>query len=250
MNAETAAQDTCRVVISQSMYFPWVGMLEQLRLADKFVHYDDVQFSKGSFTNRVQIKTASGPRWLTLPLLGLKLGQRIDQVQINNGKDWRSQHRETLRQAYFKAPFRDDMLRLVDEVFSEPTDNLSQVTRQSMKALADYFGITPSMRVYDAADMDIPGHGSQRVLDVVRGLDGNIYITGHGARNYLDHELFESRGVEVRYMDYQRLPYPQMYGEFTPYVTALDLVANCGKDGVEFIQSEAINWREFLNESE
>jgi hypothetical protein len=250
MNAEPDAQEGCRVVISQSMYFPWVGMLEQLRLADKFVHYDDVQFSKGSFTNRVQVKTASGLRWLTLPLLGFKLGQRIDQVQLNEDKDWRSQHRETLRQAYLKAPFREDMLRLVDDVFSERTSSLSKIARSSMQALADYFELTPSIQVYDAANMGIPGHGSQRVLDIVETLNGGIYITGHGARNYLDHELFESRGVEVRYMDYQRLPYPQMNGEFTPYVTALDLVANCGKAGVEFIQSEAISWREFLNESE
>lgn len=238
-----------RVVISQSMYFPWVGMLEQLRLADKFVHYDDVQFSKGSFTNRVQVKTTAGLRWLTLPLVGLKLGQRIDQVQLNEEKDWRSQHRETLRQAYFKAPFRDDMLRLVDDVFSEPTSSLSQIARHSMKALADYFDVSPGMQVYDAADMGIPGHGSQRVLDVVEILNGDTYITGHGARNYLDHELFENRNIEVRYMDYKRLPYPQINGEFTPYVAGLDLVANCGKDGAKFIQSEAINWREFLNES-
>ena len=46
------------VVISQPMLFPWVGMFEQVALADVFVHYDDVQFSKGSFTNRVQLKTA------------------------------------------------------------------------------------------------------------------------------------------------------------------------------------------------
>ena len=58
-----------RVVISQSMYFPWVGMLEQIRLADVFIHYDDVQFSKGSFSNRVQVKQPDGTSaWMTIPL--------------------------------------------------------------------------------------------------------------------------------------------------------------------------------------
>ena len=55
------------LVISQSMYFPWVGMLEQIRLADVFMHYDDVQLARG-FYNRVQVKTAQGARWLTVPL--------------------------------------------------------------------------------------------------------------------------------------------------------------------------------------
>ena len=58
-------------------------MFEQIRLADAFVHYSDVQFSKGSFVNRVQIKTSAGIRWLTVPLEKLKLGQRIDEVRIS-----------------------------------------------------------------------------------------------------------------------------------------------------------------------
>ena len=69
------------VVVSQPMFFPWVGMFEQIRLADAYVHYTDVQFSKGSFVNRVQIKTADGFRWLTVPLKNVALGQNIDGEQ-------------------------------------------------------------------------------------------------------------------------------------------------------------------------
>lgn len=94
-----------QVVISQSMYFPWVGFLEQLRLADVFVVYDDVQFSKGSFTNRVQIKTSTGSRWMTVPLQNFHLGQQIDQVRLDDRRDWRGQHRDMLRKAYHQAPF-------------------------------------------------------------------------------------------------------------------------------------------------
>ena len=57
------------VVISQPMFFPWVGIFEQIRLADIFVHFDDVQLPWGSsFINRVQIKTKDGIKWLTIPI--------------------------------------------------------------------------------------------------------------------------------------------------------------------------------------
>ena len=62
-----------KVVITQPMFFPWAGLLEQLRMADIIVYYDDVQFSKGSFTNRVQIKTPFGKKWLTVPLKNFSL---------------------------------------------------------------------------------------------------------------------------------------------------------------------------------
>ena len=75
------------------------------------------------------------------------------------------------------------------------------------------------------------------------------YITGHGARNYLDHKLFNNSDVDVKYMQYNYEEYKQQHGNFTPYVTALDLVANCGKEGISFISTIPVDWREFLGAS-
>ena len=68
-------------MISQPMYFPWVGMLEQMRLADVFVHLDDAQYSKGGFLNRVQVKTQQGSSWITVPLEESKLGNNINSSE-------------------------------------------------------------------------------------------------------------------------------------------------------------------------
>lgn len=238
-----------RIVISQSMYFPWVGFLEQLRLADKFVRYDDVQFSKGSFVNRVQIKTVAGSRWLTVPLNNFCLGQRIDQVELDGSLDWRGQHRDILRQAYLHAPFRDEMLRLVDRVFAQPAKTIADVSYASTLALLEYFGLATRLSMFNSSALDIKGNGSQRVLNIILALSGDVYITGHGARNYLDHRCFEDSGVSVEYMKYRYLPYPQLHGDFTPYVSSLDLIANLGREGISNIQSTTVYWREFLNES-
>jgi hypothetical protein len=236
------------VVISQPMYFPWVGMLEQARLADHFVFYDDVQFSKGSFANRVQIKTAAGMKWLTVPIHGLSLGQRIQDVQIDARKDWRRQHLDMLRQAYADAPYLKDMLRLVKEVFDTNPKSIGELSRLSMMILCDYFGLKNREFFQGIQDLGILGAGSERVLQIVLHLGGDTYITGHGARNYLDHEAFERVGVGVRYMNYCCSRYQQLHGEFTPYVSALDLVANCGTEGEKLIRSTTINWKDFFHE--
>ena len=95
-----------KVVITQSMLFPWVGMLEQIKLADVLIHYDDVTFSKGSFTNRVQIKTLDGLKWLTIPLSNFKIGQKINEVQIDQGNKWKKKHLSMLEQNFSKTPFK------------------------------------------------------------------------------------------------------------------------------------------------
>ena len=82
--------------------------------------------------------------------------------------------------------------------------------------------------------------GPGEVLDVVKSQGGTVYVTGHGAKDYLDHEMFEREGVQVRYMDYRKTLYPQQHGEFTPFVSILDLIANLGRDGARVIDSPAV----------
>jgi len=229
------------------MYFPWVGLLEQVRLADVFVHYDDVQFDRGLY-NRVQVKTEQGPRWITVPLRNHRRGQKIDEIAIDSGVDWRRRHRDVLLQAYRKAPFLKEMLALVDSVFELPVTTLAELSRASLLALVDYFDLRAGRSFLDSRELGIQGASSQRLRDMVLGVGGAAYITGHGARNYLDHALLERAGISVRYMDYQRVPYPQQHGAFTPYVTGLDLVANCGTQGASVITSPAMAWRQFLGE--
>lgn len=234
------------VVISQPMYFPWVGLFEQIRLADAYVNYVDVQYSKGGFLNRVQVKTQDGPCWMTVPLRDVRLHARIDEVAINNDTNWRRKHYQLLSQAYAQSPFREEMLNVVNQVLEQEFEDLGSLAQASIKAICDYF--TPALRCqfHDVRDLGVAGSGSSRVLSIVKHLGGDTYITGHGARHYLEHEEFEANGVKVEYVDYQKLQYPQCHGEFTPYVTTLDLIANQGKAGVEYIRSETLSWREFL----
>ena len=234
------------IVISQSMYFPWIGLLEQIQLADVFVHYDDVQFSKGSFVNRVQIKTPRGVSWLTIPLHGFKFGQSISEVMVNHLTDWRGQHQDILFKSYFDAPFRDEMIDLVKRVHDQPAETLADVARASMIELAKYYGLDRLTRFVDIEILGVLGKGSQRVHDIVVSLSGDCYLTGHGAKNYLDHLLFENSLIAVNYMDYRYLPYAQLHGKFTPFVSALDLVANCGQAGRGVICSKGIYWKEFM----
>lgn len=234
------------VVISQPMLFPWVGLFEQIRLADIYVHYVDVPFSKGSFTNRVQVKTAAGTPWLTVPIEHRGLGTEIRATPINYRAPWQRKHLAMLQQAYARAPFRGDMIALVETVYSHRDETIAEVAIRSIESVCTYYELDRGRKFMRSPDLGVGGSGSARVLEMVQQLQGKIYVTGHGARNYLEHKAFESSGIEVRYMDYRKTPYPQAHGEFTPYVTVLDLVANIGPSGRDVISSGAVHWRKYL----
>lgn len=233
------------VVISQPMYFPWYGLLEQVKLSEVFVSYDDVQFARGFF-NRVQVKTEAGVRWMTIPLLELHRGQLINEVKIDNSANWKRSHRDLLKQAYQKSPYLDEMLELVDEVFSHDYQFLHELSISSTASLIKYFGLDEGREFCKSSQLNVPGNSSRRLIDLCLHLGKQSYLTGHGARNYLEHETFEAEGIRVDYIDYGLTPYTQLHGAFTPYVTALDLVANCGKDGLRYIAGQPVPWRDFI----
>jgi len=238
------------IVISQPYYFPWIGLLEQIRIADIIVHYDDVQYSKGHFQDRVQIKTAHGFKWLTVPKINYRFGQNINEVRIDNSKNWKKSQIDFLRQTFRRAQYTDDMLKVVESVFNHDTEFVSDLSTLSTMALADYFGLTENKQFYRASDLPVKGHGMRRVLDLVKHFEADRYITGMGALKYFDFNLMEENNVAVEFLAYIKKPYPQLYGNFNPYVSSLDLIANMGPIGNEYICSGTKGWREFIQSTE
>src|SRR6266436_4740939 len=114
-------------VVSQPMFLPWVGLFEQIRLADVFIHYDDVQLPQGrSFMSRVQLKSASGVSWLTVPIDHTKSGKLLNEVVLLMSEDWRDKHLRTIRHAYARRPYFSLMFGLVEKIYSQPTNHLSE----------------------------------------------------------------------------------------------------------------------------
>jgi hypothetical protein len=153
-----------------------------------------------------------------------------------------------LRQAYLKAPYYEDMIAIVDKLFSNKVNTLSELTRQSIIEIANYFGLTEDVQFMSSADTGIKGASSKRLHDLCVSVGAQVYVTGHGAKNYLMHDMFEDSAIRVEYMNYRLTPYPQLHGDFTPYVSSLDLIANCGKNGLNVICSDSIYWKNYMND--
>jgi hypothetical protein len=230
-----------RVVISQPMYFPWAGFLAQMALADVYIWLDDTQFSKGSFTNRVQVKTSSGIKWMSIPLEG-KGSFRLIRELAAGRPDWHRGHRALLEQAFRGRPHAAEALELFDRVdFAAP---LSDCLIASAEVQAEALAILPATRMTSTA-LGVGGRSWERVLNMVKAVGGSEYVSGMGGLAYLDHEAFEAEGVAVSYMDYAPVPWPQEPAPFTPYVTGLDLVASVSTaEAARHLNPATLGWRD------
>ena len=239
-----------KVVISQPMYFPWYGHLEQINHCDIYVFYDDVQFSKGSFFNRVQLKSGDHQTWMTVPLVPGRLSEAINERIPHEAKPWREDHLCLFTRLYKSAPFFTPALAVLKDVLeSHPKGgDLASLSELSTMAIAKAFGIT-NVRYQRSSELNIKGSSTQRVLDICSRLGATEYITGHGAKKYLDHNLFEEQGISISYTAYGEKPYPQHGGDtFVPYVSSLDCLANCGSNASDYLSGSLVSWKEFLGE--
>jgi hypothetical protein len=57
------------IVILRPQYFPWAGVFEQIRLADIYVHHDDVQFPqrRSPYVTILALIANVGDGWRILP---------------------------------------------------------------------------------------------------------------------------------------------------------------------------------------
>ncbi len=219
--------------------------MEQVASADVYVFYDDVQFSKGSFTNRVQIRQRSGTQWLTVPLKKHPLSSQIREVAVVDAPELAVRHTQIFQDTYHKAPYCEEALQLLRSAFTDHDDSLAGVSAGSTVALAEYLGLS-GVHFVSSSTLSISGSSWERVLRICQFFKATDYITGHGAMNYLDHEAFDAAGIQVLYADYSLSEYPQIGEGFTPYVSALDLVAMTGREARAFIRPRLVPWREFM----
>ena len=233
------------VAINQPCYLPWRGQFALMKAVDLFVFYDDVQFTTTRrFFSRVQLKTAAGRRWLTVPVQKSgRYGQRIDETLIADD-GWARQHCAAIREAFRDAPFTSAIEPLLAVLMARRWERLAELSIATTLELAPLLGA--ERRTLRSSELGVGDSGTDRLLAICRALGATRYVTGHGALGYLRHEAFESAGIAVEYMDYDLSPYPQLHGAFEPYVTALDVLANTGPTAAAHVNARAVPWREMV----
>lgn len=232
------------LVVLQPGYLPWLGFFDQMRRADLFVYYDDVQYDKNGWRNRNRVKSSKGePHWLTVPVRVGSLEQRINETEIDNRQPWARKHTGTVRQFYAKAPHLKRYLPELEELLAgRRWESLLELDEAVVGLLCRWMGLErPTLR---ASELKIEGERSERLLNMCRRLGARRYLSGSAARSYLDVSLFEREGVEVVWQDYSHPIYPQQHGEFVPFLSALDLLLNCGDESLSVISRGSIHTEE------
>lgn len=224
------------VVITQSNYIPWKGYFDAIALADEFVIYDDMQYTRRDWRNRNQIKTPNGLQWLTIPVeVKGKYFQKINETEANE-RDWNLKHWRTLQANYAKAPHFRELKDWAEDLYmSVPSANLTEINHHFLSGICRLIGIEKQFRF--SSEFELAEERTERLVNICRDLGGTDYHSGPAAKAYMDESKFMEHGIRVHYFDYGGYPeYRQLYPPFEHGVSMLDLIFNEGTDLQNFMK--------------
>jgi hypothetical protein len=225
------------VTVHQPQFLPWLGYVDKIDQSDIFVILEDVQYKKQEYQNRNRIKTPKGPVWLTVPVMIKGLSdQNINETLIDNQSDWRRRHLSLLKENYRKAPFFSEYYPEIEAFYMQKRwELLSELNIEMLMYIFNKLGVTTTVR--NSTEISVEGVKTLRNVNITLAMGGDTYLSGQGAKEYLEEDLFDNAGVKLRFQEYSHPVYPQLSGEFAPYMGVFDLMFNCGEESLAVIRS-------------
>ena len=221
------------VTIHQPNYLPWSGFFHKWLISDVFIILDTVQYHKNEWQNRNQIKTAQGTQWLTVPVT-YRFPQRIDEVGIAAGKPWARKQWAAVAQAYGKAPYFQDYAPALQALWEQPWTRLVDVNVAVIRMLGAMLGCDAPLLL--ASEMDeASDEPTERLIQLCQQVDGDAYLSGAEGRNYLQQHDFDVAGVDLWFQQVEPPVYSQLYGDFIPYLSLLDVLLNLGGEARDVV---------------
>ncbi len=219
----------------QPAYLPWLGMFHKIAVSDVFCIVDTVPYSRYDFINRNRIKTAAGPLWLTVPVKrgGWAAGRICDLRICENG--WHRKHISSILQAYRRAAYFQDYAGELTAILGKRRAFLSELTSDLLRLVLRWLAI--DTRLVVASDYDFAGRKSEYVVDMCRKLGATSLLFGSHGREYADKKVFEQAGVAIFFQKYHHPVYGQLYGDFIPRLSIIDLLFNEGPRSREILLS-------------
>jgi len=223
------------VGIHQPNYLPYLGFFDKMAKSDIFVIYDDAQFNKSDFQHRNRIRIYHGWKWLTVPVEKKRIP--INEVKIRNevktwkGVKWSDAHFRDIHDNYKDAPYysvyADELIRIYKRTYEKLVDLNMELIRFLMKA----FDI--DVEIVFSSDLGFTSKSTQKLVEIVEALGGDVYLSGPKGKDYLDVSLFKRKGIKVVFQDFKHPVYKQRYEGFVPNMAAIDALFNVGKMPVD-----------------
>ncbi len=82
----------------------------------------------------------------------------------------------------------------------------------------------------------IEGRGTDRVLNILKRLDIDEVMNGPAGKVYIEPLKFKDNDIKYYWFEFNHPVYPQIGGDFIPYLSVIDLLFNTGEKAGDYLK--------------
>ena len=210
-----------RLGIMQPYFFPYLGYWQLLANVDKYVVYDDVTYIKGGWINRNNFLINGQKNLLTMQLEKASSYTLIKDIAI---KDDFVKFLKTIEMGYKKAPFFEDIFRLLKDICQCPDKKLGQFLFNSHIKICEYLGIDTELILSSSFEKHTELKGKDKVISICKQLGADEYINAIGGQELYDKKEFAENGIRLNFIQANLREYRQLKNEFVAGLSIIDIM--------------------------
>lgn len=213
-----------KVGIMQPYFWPYLGYFQLINLVDKFIIYDNIQYTKKGWINRNRYLCNGNAKYFTVPLekdsdyfdvRERKVSENFDKEKVEN----------QIKQAYIKAPYFEDVFPLFCSCVEYENDNLFEYIYYSVKRIVEYLEIETELVVSSTIGINHELKSKDKVIALCKEIGGTKYINPSGGVKLYDKIEFQKEGIELNFIRMKEtMVYDQFQKEFVPFLSILDVL--------------------------
>lgn len=218
-----------KVAVTQPYLFAYLGYYQLVQAADVFVLYDDVTFIKKGFINRNYILLNGKPQRITVSVPGASQNKLIKNLSFS---DDTSKVLKTIKQAYSKAPYFNNVYQIIQDVFSTPDRGIADVCQLSIVKALEYLNINKKIIKSSELKYDRSLPAADRLMAICGTLGASEYLNSIGGQALYSKEYFHKKGFSLQFIRMEKISYNQGDNEFVPNLSMIDVLMWCPKNQV------------------
>lgn len=222
-----------KLAIMQPYLFPYIGYFQLINAADKFIIYDDVCYINRGWINRNSIIVNGEKRPFNFNLKKASQNKYIKDIELSNYGENTSKFLKTIYLSYKKAPYFENVYCILERIFSQDSIYITDLIILSLQYIFNYIGVTTEIAVSSKAYTNQSLKAEDRILDICEKENARIYINPIGGMGLYSKEHFNSKGIELRFLNPRLITYNQSGNEFIPWLSIIDVMMNNSQDKIK-----------------
>ena len=222
-----------KIAVMQPYLFPYIGYFQLINAVDKFVIYDDVNFINKGWINRNHILVNNEKHLFTLPLKKSGQNKLIKDIEIHDPEEWKIKFLKTIETSYKHSEYFKNTFEMISDILNSVDNTISGFNVYCLKIVMKYLDlrteIVESSEVYCNSDL----RSQERILDICSKENATGYFNLPGGADLYSHEIFNSKGITLKFLMPDNFTYRQFDDNFTDSLSIIDVLMFNSKERVK-----------------